>query len=117
MYSEYKDKGLEILGFACNQFLKQEPATNQEIKQFAREEKGAEFPLFSKIDVNGENIHEIYKYLRTNSGLFDKESEQTGMIPWNFSKFLVDRDGKVVKFYDVTIYPENIIPDIEKLLD
>ena len=77
----------------------QEPGSNAEIKKFAQELYGAEFPLFAKTDVNGENTCEAYKYLRNNSELYDSKKQQAKEVPWNFAKFFVDSNGKVVAYY------------------
>ncbi|MBM7865666.1 redoxin domain-containing protein [Heliobacterium gestii] len=112
LYVTYKEKGLEILGFPCNQFLNQEPGSNDEIASFCSINFGVTFPLFEKIDVNGPNAHPLYQYLeKTAPGLFGSER-----IKWNFTKFLVDREGSVVKRFAPTVTPEQIAADIEKLL-
>ncbi|MBI3837912.1 MAG: glutathione peroxidase [Planctomycetia bacterium] len=93
VYTKYKDKGLEVLGFPANEFGKQEPGTNQEISTFCTQNYGVDFPMFSKIVVKGEGIAPLYQFLtskETNPGM-------DGPIKWNFEKFLVGRDGKVVK--------------------
>lgn len=108
---EYKEKGLEVLGFPCNQFASQEKGTNEEIGQVCKINYGVTFTMFEKIDVNGENAHPLYKYLKNEAkGLLSKE------IKWNFTKFLVDRNGNVVKRYAPTASPLGIKEDIEKLL-
>ena len=111
MYKDYKDKGFEILGFPCNQFANQDPGSNKEISDFCLINYGVTFTMFEKIDVNGENTHPIYKYLKSNAkGILGNE------IKWNFTKFLVDRNGNVVKRYSPTSEPEKIEKDIESLL-
>ena len=111
MYKDYKDKGFEILGFPCGQFANQELDSNKEISDFCLINYGVTFTMFEKIDVNGENTHPIYKYLKSNAkGIFGNE------IKWNFTKFLVDRNGNVVKRYSPTSEPEKIEKDIESLL-
>ncbi|MXQ54695.1 glutathione peroxidase [Shimazuella alba] len=111
LYDKYKDQGLEILGFPCNQFLGQEPGTNEEIQEFCQVNFGASFPIFAKIDVNGSNAHPLYKHLtKEASGILG------GAIKWNFTKFLVDRDGKVVKRYAPNTEPEKLAEKIEELL-
>ena len=111
VYQQYKDKGFEILGFPCNQFKEQELETNKEINNFCQLNYGVTFTMFDKIDVNGENAHPIYKYLRSQSKgvLGDK-------IKWNFTKFLIDSEGNVVKRYAPTTKPVKIKKDIEKLI-
>jgi glutathione peroxidase len=111
LYQEYKDKGLEILGFPCNQFAKQDSGTNEEINQFCQLNYGVTFNMFEKIDVNGKNAHPLYKYLKSQAkAILTKE------IKWNFTKFLIDADGKVIKRYSPTVSPLKIKGDIEKLL-
>ena len=111
VYQEYKSEGFEILGFPCNQFKEQELDTNEEINNFCQLNYGVTFTMFDKIDVNGENAHPLYKYLRSQSKgiLSDK-------IKWNFTKFLIDRDGNVIKRYAPTVKPSKIAVDIKKLL-
>jgi glutathione peroxidase len=111
LYDKYKDQGLEILGFPCNQFLAQEPGSNEEIQEFCQVNFGTSFPIFAKIDVNGSNAHPLYKHLtKEASGILG------GAIKWNFTKFLVDRDGKVVKRYAPNTEPEKLTEKIEELL-
>lgn len=111
VYQEYKSEGFEILGFPCNQFKEQELDTNEEINNFCQLNYGVTFTMFDKIDVNGENAHPLYKYLRSQSKgiLSDK-------IKWNFTKFLIDSEGNVVKRYAPTTTPKKIKKDIEKLI-
>jgi glutathione peroxidase len=112
LHDQYAKKGLAVLGFPCNQFLGQEPGTEEEIKSFCSLTYGVEFDMFSKIDVNGENTHPLYMYLKANSsGVMG-----TDMIKWNFTKFLVDRDGKVIKRYAPSTKPKEIEKDILKYL-
>ena len=94
----------------------QEPGTNAEIKAFARDLYGAEFPLFAKSDVNGPNTNEVYKFLRQNSELYDKNKGEVKEIPWNFAKFLVNKEGHVVKYYNPKIEPRDLTKDIEAML-
>lgn len=112
LHENYSDKGLAVLGFPCNQFLAQEPGTEDEIKEFCSLTFGVKFDMFSKIDVNGENTHELYKYLKSNS----KGFMGTDIIKWNFTKFLVNRDGKVIKRYAPSTTPQQIEQDIVELL-
>jgi glutathione peroxidase len=112
LYEKYKDKGFEILGFPCNQFGSQEPGTESEIKTFCETSFGVKFPLFSKIDVNGDQAHPLYVYLKkTLPGLLGTEG-----IKWNFTKFLVDRKGNPLKRYASKDTPEEIDPEVEKLI-
>jgi len=111
LYKEYKDNGLEILGFPCNQFGKQDPGTNKEIGQFCLINYGVTFTMFEKIDVNGKSAHPIYKFLKEEAkGSLGNE------IKWNFTKFLIDKDGNILKRYAPITKPEKIKSDIEKLL-
>ena len=111
LYKEYKDQGLEILGFPCNQFAKQDSGSNKEIHEFCQLNYGVSFTMFEKIDVNGESAHPIYKYLKNNAkGILNNE------IKWNFTKFLIDSEGNVVDRFAPTTNPKKIRKDIEKLL-
>lgn len=111
LYQEYKSKGVEILGFPCNQFAKQDSGSNEEIHEFCQLNYGVSFNMFEKIDVNGNNAHPLYKYLKNEAkGLFGKG------IKWNFTKFLIDANGNVIKRYAPTVSPSKIKYDIEKLL-
>lgn len=108
---EYKDQGLEILGFPCNQFAAQESGTNKEISEFCLVNYGVTFNMFEKIDVNGADAHPLFKYLRNQAkGLFGDN------VKWNFTKFLIDKDGNVIRRYAHTVKPLKIKKDIEKLL-
>lgn len=111
LYDKYKDQGLEILAFPCNQFGSQEPGTNEEIQNFVCTRFKAEYPVFDKVDVNGSNAAPIYKFMKSVKGGLFGES-----IKWNFSKFLVDKEGQVVDRYAPTTSPLNIEKDIKKLL-
>jgi len=112
LYKNYKVQGFEILGFPCNQFKNQEPGTAKEIQNFCSVNYGVTFPLFSKIEVNGENTHPLYVYLKKQApGFLGTES-----IKWNFTKFLINKKGNVVKRYGSSTKPAEITDDIEKLL-
>ena len=111
LYAKYKDRGFEVLAFPCDQFGHQEPGDDQEIKSFCETNYGVEFPLFSKIEVNGENTHPLYKFLKSEKGGLLGDA-----IKWNFTKFLVDKQGNVVDRYAPMTTPERIADDIEKLL-
>lgn len=112
LYKKYKDQGLEILGFPCNQFAKQDPSNNDEIHSFCKLNYGVTFTMFEKVDVNGENAHSLYKYLKSEAkGLFSKE------IKWNFTKFLINTEGEVVRRYSPTTKPLKIEDDILKVLN
>lgn len=111
VYKEYKDSGFEILGFPCNQFANQDSGSNEEIQNFCLLNYGISFTMFEKIDVNGENTHDLYKYLKGEAKVFFSKK-----IKWNFTKFLIDSDGNVIKRYAPTISPLKIKADIEKLL-
>jgi glutathione peroxidase len=100
-----------VLGFPCNQFKAQEPESEEKIKEFCRLTYGVSFPMFSKIEVNGKNTHPLYAHLKKECpGLLG-----TGSIKWNFTKFLVNREGKVIKRYATATTPQEIEPDIHKL--
>ncbi len=110
LYRTYRDRGLEVLGFPCNQFGAQEPGTEAEIGAFCEKNYGVTFPLFAKIDVNGPNAHPLYRFLRKEKpGLFWRSSVP-GAIRWNFTKFLVDRKGRVVARYGPAKKPEPWLP-------
>jgi len=111
LYKDYKDKGFVILGFPCNQFGNQEPGSAEEISKFCTLNYSVNFPMFMKIDVNGEKADPLYKYLKVElPGTLGNE------IKWNFTKFLLDRNGKPVKRYGSIVKPEEITKEIEKLL-
>ena len=112
LYQKYKEQGLEILGFPCNQFGAQEPGSDNDIAEFCKVNFGVSFPLFSKIDVNGENAHPLYKELKSSAkGILGTEA-----IKWNFTKFLISRDGEEVTRYAPKDSPESLINKIEELL-
>lgn len=111
LYQKYKDKGFQVLGFPCNQFGAQEPGSEDEIKNFCELNYGVSFPLFSKIDVNGENAHPLFEELKNQApGLLG-----TKKIKWNFTKFLVDPQGEVLKRYAPQDKPESIERELLKL--
>jgi glutathione peroxidase len=115
LYRAYKDRGVTVLGFPCNQFGAQEPGGSAEIAQFCNLNYGVSFPLFAKIDVNGPNAHPLYKFLkRAKGGILGALG--LGAIKWNFTKFLVDREGRVVDRFGSATTPENLAPAIDKLL-
>ncbi|HSW12575.1 MAG TPA: glutathione peroxidase [Solimonas sp.] len=112
MYKKFKDKGLAVLGFPCDQFGHQEPGDENEIKQFCSLSYDVSFPLFAKIEVNGDGAHPLYQYLKSASpGILGTEG-----IKWNFTKFLIDKNGNVVKRYGSMDTPEKIEKDVEELL-
>ena len=111
LYDQYHQEGLEILAFPCDQFGHQEPGGNDEIQSFCQINYGLTFPVFGKIDVNGDSAHPLYKYLKgEKGGLLGSK------IKWNFTKFLVDRNGDVVKRFAPTVKPLDMEADIKKLL-
>lgn len=115
LYRTFKERGLEVLGFPCNQFGAQEPGTAAEIGAFCERNYGVSFPMFAKIDVNGDKAHPLYRFLKKQKpGLLGPLGG--GAIKWNFTKFLVDRSGQVVVRYASTTKPEGLAKDIEKLL-
>jgi glutathione peroxidase len=111
IYQEYKDQGFEILGFPCNQFANQETGTNEEIKDFCQINYGVTFKMFEKIKVNGSEAHPLFKYLKSETA-----SLLGGIIKWNFTKFLIDREGQIVNRYAPTTEPAKTKTDIESLL-
>lgn len=112
MYKKYKDRGLVILGFPCNQFANQEPGDEKSIAEGCMINYGVTFPMFAKIDVNGKHAHPIYKYLKSElGGLFGSK------IKWNFTKFLIDANGQPVKRFAPTVKPEKIEQYLENNLN
>ena len=133
LYQKYKDQGLVIVGFPCDQFAGQEPGSNEEIAEFCRINHGVTFPLMAKTDVNGANAEPIFEYLKSQApteeynGLkakatramlkgISKSVEKDSDILWNFTKFLVNRDGTVIKRYAPVTKPEDIEKDIREML-
>ncbi len=112
LHRSYKDQGLAVLGFPCNQFANQDPGSDAEIGAFCERNYGVSFPMHAKIDVNGADAHPLYKRLKKEA----KGALGTEAIKWNFTKFLVDRSGRVVKRYAPSTTPEDIRADVEKLL-
>lgn len=135
LYMKYREQGLEILGFPCNQFAEQDPGSNDEVQEFCRFNYGVTFQIFAKGDVRGENAQPLFKYLTEQKGFkgfdmnhpigakldevlkanFPEILEGDG-IKWNFTKFLIDRDGNVVERFEPTTNPSDMAADIEKLL-
>ena len=111
LYDAYADRGFTVLGFPCDQFGHQEPGDDDEIAAFCQRDYGVEFPMFAKIDVNGKDAHPLYRWLK---------DEHTGMIngriKWNFTKFLIGRDGQVLERYSPQREPATLLDDIEKAL-
>jgi len=131
LYRDDKDRGLEILGFPCNQFKEQEPGTDAEIQDFCKTTYDVTFPIFGKIEVNGPDAHPLYQYLRAAApgdfgpqyGDFYKlisqirpEAEGTDEVKWNFTKFLIGRDGQVIKRYEPNVLPADIKADLQNYL-
>jgi glutathione peroxidase len=111
LYQEYKEKGLVIIGFPCNQFGKQEPGTSEEINDFCNLNYDVTFPMSTKVDVNGKNAHPLFRYLKN-----ELKGTLTNNVKWNFTKFLVDRDGVPFKRFSSTIEPEDISSSINEVL-
>lgn len=112
LYEQYKDRGFEVLGFPCNQFGGQEPGDAEEIAEFCKVNFGVTFPLMQKIEVNGENASPLFDWMKREApGILGSKA-----IKWNFTKFLIDRQGRVVKRYGPSDTPAAIAKDIEKLL-
>jgi glutathione peroxidase len=111
LYDTYKDQGLVILGFPCNQFGNQEPGDSDEIQEFCQLNYGVSFPMFAKVDVNGDSAHPIFKYLKSElKGLLG------GKIKWNFTKFVIDKTGKPVKRFAPITTPESMEDYIQEIL-
>jgi glutathione peroxidase len=112
VYQQFRDKGVEVLGFPCNQFGKQEPGNAAEIGAFCEKNYGVTFPLFDKVEVNGDNAHPLFNHLKEEApGLMGSKA-----IKWNFTKFLVKKDGTVYKRYAPQTEPKDLLKDIEGLL-
>ncbi len=111
LYRTYADRGLVVLGFPCDQFGNQEPGDEEEVATFCERNFGVTFPLFAKVDVNGSGAHPLYQWLRSEKG-----GIVGNKIRWNFTKFLIDPEGNVVKRYGTTTTPDQIADDIEALL-
>lgn len=112
VFQKYQAQGLVVLGFPCNQFAGQDPGNNSEIGEFCQRNYGVSFPMFAKIDVNGSEAHPIYKFLTKEAkGVLGTES-----VKWNFTKFLVGRDGNVIDRFATATKPEDMAKDIEKAL-
>ena len=134
LYQQYAPKGFVVIGFPCDQFGHQEPGSNEEIEEFCRLNHGVTFPLMAKSDVNGENANEIFKWLYSEKPFAGFGDSDTGKfmdgtlskadpdyasnpdIKWNFTKFLIDRKGRVVARFEPVVTPEQIVPEIEALL-
>jgi glutathione peroxidase-family protein len=112
LYEKYRDKGLVILGFPCNQFASQEPGAAEEIKSFCTAKYGVTFPLFAKIEVNGEGADPLYQYLKNA----EPDPKGKADIGWNFNKFLVDRQGHPLKRFVSSVTPEQIDTEIQGML-
>lgn len=112
LFEKYRDRGFAVLGFPCNQFGEQEPGSAEQIGAFCQKNYGVTFPMFEKIDVNGDAAHPLYKWLKESApGLLGSER-----IKWNFTKFLIDRNGQVKARYAPVTKPEQLAQDIEALL-
>ncbi len=111
LYTKYKDDGLVVLGFPCNQFGAQEPGGANDIQEFCQVNYGVSFPIMEKIDVNGTNTHPVFKYLKSKLGGFLGSG-----IKWNFTKFIIDKNGKPIERFSPITKPEAIEPMIKKLL-
>jgi glutathione peroxidase len=131
LYRDDKDRGLEIIGFPCNQFMEQEPGTDQEIQDFCKSSYDVTFPVMAKIEVNGPDADPLYQWLRAEApgdfgpqygGFYEAISkirpgaEGTDEVKWNFTKFLIGRDGQVIKRYEPSVLPADIKADLENYL-
>ncbi len=108
---EYKEQGLHVLGFPCNQFMHQDPGNNEEILSFCTLQYNVSFEMFKKLDVKGKNIHPLYRYLTTNSPTRTNKN-----IKWNFEKFLISRDGEIIQRYLPNVKPHELVEDIKMAL-
>lgn len=111
LQQEYADRGFEVLGFPCNQFMNQEPVEDDEMENVCKVNFGVSFPLFAKVDVNGSSAHPLYQYLKK-----EKKGTIGSDVKWNFTKFLVNQHGEVIERFAPTTKPEKIEPEIQKLL-
>lgn len=111
LYQQFHARGFEVLGFPCDQFAHQEPGSDAEIQTFCQMNYDVHFPVFAKLEVNGKNAHPLYRFLKKQKGGF-----LDGVIKWNFTKFLVDRQGNVVARFEPNVEPETFASAIEKLL-
>ncbi|MFT4299574.1 MAG: glutathione peroxidase [Aeromicrobium sp.] len=111
LYATYADQGLVVLGFPCDQFLHQNPGDDAETAAFCERNYGVTFPMFGTVEVNGSGAHPLYQWLKS-----EKKGVLGGTVKWNFTKFLIGRDGQVVKRYGSNVKPEAIAADIEKAL-
>lgn len=111
VYQQYREQGLEILGFPCNQFAGQEPGDSEQISEFCQINYGVSFPMFAKVEVNGGGAHPIFKYLKKAL-----PGTLTNAIKWNFTKFLIDAEGKPIKRFAPTTEPESMEADIKAAL-
>ncbi|MCM2676808.1 glutathione peroxidase [Alkalicoccobacillus plakortidis] len=111
LHQEYADRGFEVLGFPCNQFMNQEPVEDDEMENVCKVNFGVSFPLFAKVDVNGSSAHPLYQYLKK-----EKKGTIGSDVKWNFTKFLVNQHGEVIERFAPTTKPEKIEPEIQKLL-
>ena len=134
LYDQYHDQGLVVIGFPCNQFMEQEPSNDQEIASFCSVRYGVTFPLSQKVDVRNETAISLYKYLTSQKGFEGlgkgikaksmelmlkgkyKKDYADSQIKWNFTKFLIDREGNVFRRYEPTVEPKDMVKDIEALL-
>lgn len=127
MYEELKDKGFEILDFPCNQFANQAPGSDEEIEEFCTGRYGISFPLFHKIEVNGENAHPLFTYLKTQRGTTNKSfkvkmlskfsgTSKSDDIHWNFTKFLINREGEVIERFEPVTKVKDVKKKVEELL-
>ncbi|WP_221567254.1 glutathione peroxidase [Alkalihalobacillus sp. TS-13] len=112
LYDTYKDEGFEVLGFPSNQFMNQEPGSEEDIQEFCKLNYGVSFPMFSKVDVKGNEAHPLFKHL-----IKEAPGMLSDQVKWNFTKFLVDQEGRVIDRYAPQTKPENIEEDIQKLLN
>ena len=118
IHQRLHQKGFQIFAFPCNQFFFcQESGSDEKIKDYAESKFDVQFQMFSKVNVNGENTADVYKFLRKHSPLWDEETQTMRKIPWNFTKFLVDHNGQVVAYFPPRQLPNECVPRIEEILE
>jgi glutathione peroxidase len=116
-HQRWRDSGFEIVAFPCNQFFGQESGTPEEIDAFVKNNFKADFPIMEKVEVNGEDTHPVFVFLRNNSSLFDPATKTAKVIPWNFAKFFLDSKGQVIQFFPPTVKAEEVNTYIQKMME
>lgn len=112
-HERWRNKGFEVIAFPCNQFFGQESGSPEEITDFVKKNFNASFPIMEKVEVNGENTHPVFAFLRNNSSLFDPKTQTAKVIPWNFAKFFINPQGQVIQFFSPTVKTEEVVAYIQ----